>query len=300
MTKELRLALIGYQVQEKYNNGTVRDEDRDLFDFLTGKGINLHREVWNDPAVNWSAYDAVILKSPWDYHEKHTEFLNWTDGLARQGIRAFNPAEVVRWNSDKHYLKDVYDSGFPTILTHYLEKNTTVNQEHSYFRELSTQRLVIKPCISAGAKNTLLVTPEEFPGLVPLINTWLKEEAYMIQPFVEEILTGEWSLLFFGGKYSHSLLKTPKDRDFRVQHYLGGKVSYREADDDLVAQAAEFVSRFAADTLYARVDGVVIGGIFHLMELELIEPYLFLDNDPQRMENYYQALKKRLEECLSL
>ncbi|MBX2953615.1 MAG: hypothetical protein KF870_13985 [Leadbetterella sp.] len=289
----MRLALIGYQVQEKYNNGTVRDEDQDLFDFLTGKGINLHREVWNDPAVTWTTYDAVILKSPWDYHENHTAFLEWMDALNRQGIRAFNSAEVVRWNSDKHYLKDIHDSGLPAIPTRYLEKNTAVDVKQNYFQELHTARLVIKPCISAGAKNTVLVTPEEFPELVPLINTWLKEEAYMVQPFVEEILTGEWSLLFFGGKYSHSLLKTPKDQDFRVQHYLGGKVSYQEADENLVAQAAEFVARFAADTLYARADGVVIGGVFHLMELELIEPYLFLDNDPKRLENYYQALKRK-------
>lgn len=290
----MKLALIGYQIQEKYNNGTVRDEDRDLFDFLTSKGVNLHREVWNDPAVNWAAYDAVILKSPWDYHEKHSDFLNWADHLTRQGIRVFNSAEVVRWNSDKHYLKDIRDSGLPAIPTLYLEKNAVAEAKSNYFRELNTSRLVVKPCISAGAKNTVLVTPEEFPELLPLINTWLKEEAYMVQPFVEEILAGEWSLLFFGGQYSHSLLKTPKDQDFRVQHYLGGKVSYREAEEDLVKQAAQFVSRFAADTLYARVDGVVINGVFHLMELELIEPYLFLNNVPQRMENYYQALKKWL------
>lgn len=290
----MKLALIGYQIQEKYNNGTVRDEDQDLFDFLNGKGLDIHREVWNDPAVNWTAYDLVILKSPWDYHEKYTGFLNWMDTLAQQGVRVFNSAGVVRWNSDKHYLKDVLDSGLPAIPTRYLEKGSIIDPQHNYFKELNTPRLVIKPCISAGAKNTVLVTPEEFPELVPLIQTWLKEEAYMIQPFVEEILNGEWSLLFFGGKYSHSLLKTPKDQDFRVQHYLGGKVSYQEADGGLVEQAAAFVSRFAADTLYARVDGVVIGGIFHLMELELIEPYLFLDNVPGRMENYYRALKDKL------
>ncbi|MCD8539379.1 MAG: hypothetical protein LRY55_06150 [Leadbetterella sp.] len=80
-----------------------------------------------------------------------------------------------------------------------------------------------------------------------------------------------------------------------MQHYLGGTVNYRAADEALVAQAGALVSRFAADTLYARVDGVVIGEKFHLMELELIEPYLFLDNDPGRLENYYQALKSKIK-----
>ncbi|MCD8539378.1 MAG: hypothetical protein LRY55_06145 [Leadbetterella sp.] len=196
----MKLALIGYRIQEKYNTGTVRDEDRDLFDYLTGRRIDLHYEVWNDPDVQWAVYDAVILKSPWDYHEKYEEFLTWMDSLTPLGVQVFNSAQVVRWNSDKHYLKDIHDSGLPTIPTCYLEKNTAVEPGHHYFRELNTSRLVIKPCISAGAKNTILVSPEEFPAQIPHINAWLKEEAYMIQPFVEEIRTGEWSLLFFGGK----------------------------------------------------------------------------------------------------
>ncbi len=290
----MKLALIGYRIQEKYNNGTVRDEDQDLFDYLKGKGLNLHREVWNDPAADWSDYAAVILKSPWDYHEKYEEFLTWTDTLTRQGVQVFNSAEVVRWNSDKHYLKEVEKSGLATIPTLYLERGSTIDTSLNYFGALHTSRLVIKPCISAGAKNTVLATPEEMPELVPLLNEWLQEETYMIQPFVEEILNGEWSLLFFGGQYSHSLLKTPKEQDFRVQHYLGGKVNYREASPELIRQAGEFVAALAADTLYARVDGVMIGDTFHLMELELIEPYLFLDNNPERMERYYQALLPKI------
>ena len=292
----MKLALIGYQIQEKYNNGAIRDEDQDLFDYLTSKGLNLYREVWNDEAVNWSDYKSVIIKSPWDYHEKHEDFLNWLEQLTTQGIKVLNSAETIRWNSDKHYLKDVLQSGFPAIPTVYLEKGETLDASKNYFKELNTPKLVIKPCISAGAKNTVLVTPEELPELTNLINGWLEEESYMVQPFVKEILEGEWSLLFFGGKYSHSLLKTPKDEDFRVQHYLGGKVNYIEADENLISQAEKFVEKLAADTLYARVDGVVIDGVFHLMELELIEPYLFLNNNPQRLENYYQALNAKIND----
>lgn len=288
------LALIGYQVQDKYNNGTVRDEDQDLFDYLSKKGLQIQREVWNDPKVQWTAYQAVIIKSPWDYHEHHSEFLQWVDYLTSLNIKVFNSSETIRWNSDKHYLQEILASGLPTIPTIYLEKGSTLHASINYFQALNNTKLVIKPCISAGAKNTVLVTPQELPELKNLINEWLQQESYMVQPFVKEILDGEWSLLFFGGKYSHSLLKTPKDQDFRVQHYLGGKVDYREADEDIISQAQKFVERFAADTLYARIDGVLINGVFHLMEMELIEPYLFLDNNPLRMEKYYQALTRIL------
>ena len=130
--------------------------------------------------------------------------------MTTQGIKVLNSAETIRWNSDKHYLKDVLQSGFPTIPTIYLEKGETLDASKNYFKELNTAKLVIKPCISAGAKNTVLVTPEELPELTNLINGWLEEESYMVQPFVNEIKEGEWSFLFFNGKYSHCALKKPK------------------------------------------------------------------------------------------
>lgn len=282
----MKTAFIGYQVQEKYNNNTVRDEDQELFDFLTKNGINLTREIWDDPNVNWEEYGAVILKSPWDYHEKLSSFLSWLGGLEGKGIKVLNPASIIKWNSDKHYLADIAQAELPVIPTVYMEKGSKVTED--YFIDLKAEKLVIKPCVSAGAKNTLLLNREEFPAKMEEIDTWLKDEAYMVQPFVEEILEGEWSFLFFGGQYSHSLLKTPKQNDFRVQHYLGGSISYPKASEEHISQAREYVEKFAQNTLYARVDGVIINGTFHLMELELIEPYLFLKES--HFPNYLKAV----------
>lgn len=286
----MKIAYIGYQIQEKYNNGTTRDEDQELFDFLQKKGLNIQREVWNNQNVNWTDYDAVVLKSPWDYHEKIEEFEAWINHLNEKKVKMYNSAEKLIWNTDKHYLKDISDAGFPTIKTIYLEKDSSL--EKNLFDILKTEILVVKPCVSAGSKNTILVSKEEFDSKFEEVNTWLKEEAYMIQSFVKQISEGEWSLLFFGGKYSHSLLKTPKDQYFRVQHYLGGKIHYTEANENLRAQAQKIVDVFAQNELYARVDGALIDDVFHLMELEMIEPYLFLDGNENHMENYYQALIK--------
>ncbi len=286
----MKTAFIGYQVQEKYNNNTVRDEDQELFEFLTENGINLTREIWDDSNVNWEEYGAVILKSPWDYHEKLSSFLSWLRDLESKGIKVLNPANIIKWNSDKHYLADIAQAELPVITTVYMEKGSKVTED--YFTDLRAEKLVIKPCVSAGAKNTLLLTREEFSGKMEEIDTWLKDEAYMVQPFVEEILEGEWSFLFFGGQYSHSLLKTPKQNDFRVQHYLGGSISYPEASEEHISQAREYVEKFAQNTLYARVDGVIINGVFHLMELELIEPYLFLKEN--HFPNYLKAVNTLL------
>lgn len=286
----MKIAYIGYQIQEKYNNGTTRDEDQELFDFLQKKGLNIQREVWNNQNVSWTDYDAVVLKSPWDYHEKIEEFEAWINHLNEKKVKMYNSAEKLIWNTDKHYLKDISEAGFPTIKTIYLEKDSSL--EKDLFDVLKTEILVVKPCVSAGSKNTILVSKEDFDSKFEEVNIWLKEEAYMIQPFVKQISEGEWSLLFFGGKYSHSLLKTPKDQDFRVQHYLGGKIHYTEANENLRAQAQKIVDVFAQNELYARVDGVLIDDVFHLMELEMIEPYLFLDGNENHMENYYQALIK--------
>lgn len=285
----MKIAFTGYQVQEKYNTNTVRDEDGDLAFYLTEKGLEIDRVVWDDPHVDWSQYHAVVLKSPWDYHEKLPAFLTWLENLP---VPVWNAKATVKWNSDKHYLADVAAAGLPVIPTKYI---TEVEEVGSHlFGEFASEKLVLKPCISAGAKNTLILTPENIDEKCGPLSAWLEEEAYMVQPYVKEIQEGEWSLLYFGGKYSHSLLKTPKEADFRVQHYLGGTVEYLPASAELIRQADAYIRAFGADTLYARVDGVLIDGTFHLMELELIEPYLFLNGEEERMENYFLALQQKM------
>ncbi len=112
----------------------------------------------------------------------------------------------------------------------------------------------------------------------------------MAQPFMPEIADGEWSYLFFNGKFSHSLLKKPAEGDFRVQHYHGGTISKVAASPEQIKSAGLYVEKFATDTLYARVDGIHRNGELYLMELELIEPYLFLNTAPEAFHNYYVAL----------
>lgn len=284
----MRLAFVGYKPQEKYTVGVSRDEDTDLVDFLRDKGLSIDRVIWNDEKVNWSDYNMVIIKSPWDYHEKIEAFYTWLDELKKLSITVLNPVDIIKWNSNKHYLQAIQDKGLQIIPSAYLPKGGEFTDR--YFETFAVDKLVVKPCISAGAKNTIIVSKDNMVAQKGIIDDLLSEEDYLVQPFMEVITEGEWSFLFFNGKYSHTVLKTPKQDDFRVQQYHGGTVSYPQADPVHITQAAAFLEIIPQKTLYARVDGVIVNNSFYLMELELIEPYLFLNGDPVLLENYYQAL----------
>lgn len=288
----MKIAYVSYQIQEKYTSATV-DEDKTLLDFLTDKGLSIERVIWNDPAVAWKSYDLAIIKSPWDYHEHIAAFKQWLDQLELLNVRLLNPYERVRWNMDKHYLGEIAASGLAVIPSFFLEKGDRLDLD-ALTTHFNAEKLIIKPCISAGAKNTYILTAQNLSDHESQINELLQEEAFVAQPFMPEIHDGEWSFLFFNGKYSHSLLKIPKDGDFRVQSYHGGSVNAQEGVDKHIKSAAAYVEQYAQDCLYARVDGLIVNGELNLMELELIEPYLFLDTHPEASENYYQALSASL------
>ncbi|MBC7915744.1 MAG: hypothetical protein H7Y07_16670, partial [Pyrinomonadaceae bacterium] len=224
------------------------------------------------------------------------QFYNWLNELEKFKVTLLNPIKVVKWNSDKHYLKEIADAGLSVVPTLYLEQGEKPDLI-GCFEKLESEKLIIKPCISGGSKNTLKITRENLAKLSPVIHNYLSEEAYMVQPFLEEIETqGEWSFLFFNGKFSHSLLKKAKPGDFRVQHYLGGSIHPEAAPDQLLKSVEKYVQQFANGCLYARVDGLEVNGQFMLMELELIEPFLFLFTNEDSYENYYIALAKMIDE----
>lgn len=284
----MKIAIVSYKKQEKFAQGVTNDEDADLISFLTRKGLNVVSTIWNDKNVDWNSFNIAIIKSPWDYHNNITDFLNWLDKLKSLNVQVLNPVEIIKWNSHKKYLKEIAKKGLPVIQTEYLEKGSVF--EERFFDLFNTNKLVVKPCVSAGAQNTITIDKNSSQERITEIAQLLKVEDYIVQPFVEEIKNGEWSFLFFNGKYSHSSLKTPKQGDFRVQHYHGGNISYPEPNPLHIQQAEAYVNSLPQTTLYARVDGVVINNSFELMELELIEPYLFLNGDINLLENYYQAL----------
>jgi len=287
----MKIAYVCYEDTGQYAS-SVENEDLILLSFLKNKGLDISMEIWTDTTVDWSRYDLAILKSPWDYFDKIDLFYQWLEELNNLKVRLLNPVETVKWNSDKHYLQEIAEAGLCITPTFYFEKGTKPSIAEC-FKSLGSDTLIVKPCVSGGSKNTIKITRTNIQESTELIHRFLTEEAYMVQPFLKEVETvGEWSFLFFNGKFSHALLKKAKAGDFRVQHYLGGSIHPGSAPEHLLKSAKEYVKRFAPECLYARVDGLEINGEFTLMELELIEPFLFMFTNTDSYENYYQALKE--------
>ena len=289
-----QIALVTYTDTGNYT-GVSDEENSKLYDLLTEKGLNVSFRIWDNPAVDWGQFDLIVLKSPWDYFDKIDAFYAWLSHLEQLQVRVLNPVETVRWNADKRYLLDLQRQGITVVPTVWLEKGSTFDAAKA-FVQLGAEKMIVKPAISGGAKNTFAFTESEATEKTAFLNELLQRESFLAQPFVEEVKTkGEWSFLFFNGSYSHAVLKTAKSGDFRVQHFFGGTVHTPEPPASLLATAQTIVDRHAAGCLYARVDGVELKGELALMELELIEPFLFMSTSAGAYERYYEALLAQLQ-----
>jgi glutathione synthase/RimK-type ligase-like ATP-grasp enzyme len=286
----MNIALVTYLDKGAYDTTTVESEDDKLLAFLSEKGLIVEKVIWNDENVNWEDYSMAILKSPWDYFDLIEDFYIWLKHLEDKKVRLLNPIDVVRWNANKQYLQEIEAAGLKITPSFFIQNKENINLKH-FFEKFNTSKLIVKPCVSGGAKNTFKVTVDNVDEVNQKLNQLIQEEDFIIQPFLTEILeNGEWSFIFFNGIYSHSLIKQAKTGDFRVQPAHGGSVHPQKPSEDLIAIAAQYVALFAKDCLYARVDGTFVNGEFLLMELELIEPFLFLNTEPQNYDDYYKAL----------
>ncbi|AWG24848.1 ATP-grasp domain-containing protein [Flavobacterium kingsejongi] len=291
----MTIAYITYNDKGAYSSTTVEEEDNRLLNFLIKKGLTIEKVIWNDPAADWKKYDLALLKSPWDYFDYIHDFYQWLEMLESNNIRLLNPSAVLKWNADKHYLQDIQSAGLPITESHFIPKGTAVLL-HYYFKLFNANAFIIKPCISGGSKNTYKVTPKNATELNSKIKTLLTLEDFIIQPFLPEIeKEGEWSFVFFNGKFSHALIKKAKQNDFRVQPAFGGTIHPQTPSSKLLKDTQRYIDQFAPNCLYARVDGVLVDNTFILMELELIEPFLFLNTHPENYEHYYQALAELIQ-----
>jgi len=283
----VRVALITFS-----GRPALTADDGELRDALVSGAAEVEARPW-DVDTDWESYDSIILRSCWNFHHHPREFSQWvTDIGERFPGRLRNAPELARWSVDKRYLRDLAARGVGTVPTTWVSAHaqgavpTLAAIIASHDEDAGA---VVKPAISATAHETWRIEPgdaaaheERFRKLVDS-----SPSGVMVQPFVPEILGGEWSQIFLGGDYSHAVVKRPAAGDFRVQHDFGGTIEVREPSAALVADARAALSAAADATgvrveeiLYARVDGVDRDGRLMLMELELIEPVLFFAHAP--------------------
>src|SRR6185295_16725209 len=236
---------------------------------------------WRSRDVDWGGFEAVVIRTTWDYHLDAGAFLRVLEGIDGSGTRLANPLPLVRWNARKTYLRDLAARGLPVVPAVWGASPDTAAIE-SHFDELGAEEIVIKPVISATAYDTFRLGRRHGSSKAAEIAAVFAGREYMAQPFVAKILDeGERSLFFFGGEYSHAVRKTPKPEDFRVQEEHGGLIEAFQPPAGLVALGRRFLAALDHPTLYARVDLVrLAAGDYALMELELIEPSLFFPFAP--------------------
>lgn len=269
----------------------IHSDDKHLATSLRGFGVETIACIWNDPAVDWSKFDAVLIRSIWDYFKHYASFKQWLDQLP---VPTINNKELLLWNSDKRYLIELAKCGIPIIPTQIV----SASQLQSTLAAMPAREVVIKPTVSGTAWHTVRGVAGE-PAFDQIVAQLPLEFDYLVQPYVPEVASdGEWSLLFFDGEYSHAVIKRPKAGDYRVQSDYGGVSLEAEPSADLVASAGRVLEAAAAighaDAAYARIDGVISQGQFLLMELEMIEPFLHLGNRADASERFAANLFKRL------
>jgi glutathione synthase/RimK-type ligase-like ATP-grasp enzyme len=268
-------------------------DDQTLIAPLAKLGIEARPAVWSDPRVNWSQADAVLIRSCWDYHLRLKEFLAWINALEQTKVRMLNPPAMLRWNTNKIYLRELEEKGVPIVPTLWPEPGFDLKQE---LRQREWKQAVVKPRVSATAHRTLLISPDTTASGQSLINDLIRGPGAMVQEFLEEVQSqGEWSMIFFSGQLSHAVIKTPKPGDFRSQEEFGGDIKNRVPPASLIHAASRALAAVHPTPLYARVDGVERGGQFLLMELELIEPALYLDLVGGSAQRFAQAVHERLD-----
>ncbi len=280
--------------------GGLKCDDPMVYGPLADKGWQVNTLSWHGTGTDWQAYDAVVIRSTWDYQCHLEAFSNLLETIDAAGVRLENKIDLVKWNMNKSYLRDLEKKGISIVPTLW-GRGLDVDQFPGFFREVrawdtGSKDLVIKPRVSASAKDTFLISANADEDTFHGVASRFENREWMVQPFMESVVAeGEFSLFYFGGQLSHTILKQPKENDFRVQEEYGGQNRLIETPEKkLQARADQVISALSSIPLYARVDMVRFHQDFYLMELELIEPSLFFSMDPNSPERFAMAFDRYL------
>ena len=261
---------------------------------LSELGFTSVRVDWADPNVDWTQFRCAVFRTTWDYFERFAEFTAWLERIARE-TRLVNAAHTIWWNLDKHYLADLETRGVPVVPSVYLEPGDGSSLPELLDRHQWTEA-VLKPCVSGAARHTYRVNAANAESLQREIASLLDSESFVLQPFVADItINGEYTLMVIDGEVTHAVQKVPKSGDFRVQDDHGGTWTPYSPSEEQVAFAKRAMLSVTPLPQYGRVD-MVRGndGSWQIMELELIEPELWLRTKPEAATRLAAALAREL------
>ena len=259
-----------------------------LVEALGAHGAQASWVPWDDPDADWSQYDLVVLRETWDYPPKLESFLDWVDAVASV-TAVVNPPAVVRWNHHKRYLLELAARGVRTVPTTVVTRSDA--DPAAALRAADRATVVVKPAVGIGGNEAARGRADD-PATAAHLHAVLAGGDALVQPYIEGIESrGETSVVMMGGRVSHAVAKVPAQGEFRIHEHRGGRYAQVEPAPAFVALALEASEAARAITgeglLYARADMVASeDGRLMLMELELIEPSLYLHTVPAATEQF--------------
>lgn len=273
-------------------------DDRLLLEPLRSLGIEPVAAVWDDETIDWALFDAVVIRSTWDYAERRDEFLLWVENISTK-TQVLNSLPVISWSSDKHYLLDLAAAGVRVVPTEFVEPGDTLWSFPEDYDEF-----VVKPAISAGSRDTMRYPQSSRASADAHVRRLLDDQrSVMIQPYLPSVDTvAETALLFFDGIFSHAIRKGPllvanvegdKVEGLYIQEQIDPRTATHAQRE--VAEAALQVVPGGDELLYARVDLIEDNdGNPVILEMELIEPSVFLVTDSEAADRLARAIDRRL------
>jgi glutathione synthase/RimK-type ligase-like ATP-grasp enzyme len=257
---------------------------------LAALGWQVTTVSWRQTAVPWNRFEAVVIRSTWDYWNDVPAFLETLAQINRQ-TRLANPLDLVHWNLAKTYLRDLQGNGVGVVPTVWVDE-LPPGAIGKCAERLASDDLVIKPVVGANGQDAFRISPRDEPRRLREVAARFRGRPCMVQPFRANVLAeGEFSLFFFSGDYSHTILKVPAAGEFRSQEERGAEILSIVPEAKLLERGHQALAAVAPTPLYARIDFVRdAAGDFEVMELELIEPSLYLRTDPEAPARFARAV----------
>ncbi len=271
--------------------------DYDLsFDAMAALGWRVDTVPWRDTSIDWDEFDAVYICTPWDYPQDAELFMRVLESIDVSSAHLLNPLSLVQWTLTKTYLRDLEARGAAIVPSIWFD-DIDVLQIPLWFETLAADKIVIKPDVGANAQDTYVLSDPVSDELARHLQKTFDGRPFFVQPFMQNVQSeGEYSLFFFDGEYSHAILKTPEPGDFRCQEEHGADIKAITATNMQVETAKRVLALIDPQPVYVRADFVRdAGGNFLLMELELIEPSLYLRTDAGAADRFARAFDKRFQ-----
>lgn len=280
---------VGFLTSAELNQ--LNADDRLVLPLLAAHGVRVEPVVWSDEQADVSRFDLCVIRSTWDWYRDARRYFARLEAIDAR-VPLFNRG-AWRW-LDKRYLERLGERGARvppmTVVRSAVELDVAL-------ASLPGPKAVLKPATAAAGHRTVRFDVRDCTAAAKALSDILEDDVALLQPYLAEVETdGEWSLLFFDGKYSHAIKKRPRAGEFRVHEEYGGKFEPTSPPPDVIAAAEKSLAASGEDTLYARVDGIVVPSLggFCTTELELVEPELFFRMDSGAAQRFADAIVKRL------